>query len=918
MATLAGSGGSQLPLNCSHSVLLFVSPPDAGIRGRPLKTLAGFGRIEQQQRQQYDVTRGSSTREIRFKLTAFDLSVVSVAGVRHAVKGRWNLTVGLPGGQSEGPSATLLVDVTGAAGPGPDHAGVPPSLKSDDGAPPANTTCCVQFPIPGNETKAGCEAVGERLSWWTFSDIFQEHNISRVVREQGLPQTEFSSAYGLQTVSGVRKPGWRAFELAHQSGDKKVESVEISNSSGLESESSPFHAFATMDSSAPGLSSTMVFVSLWGNPYNRAPPHHDTPPHQVTANRTATINIVYDAVTGRSESTPPTTIWATRIDEQHAYPQAAWKAMGSPMKPSAAQLHALHAASELHPQQLPLGTRCRFGPGHNAPNPPGTCVTVTLELAPNMAVLLSFKKPTFGTSTETPAYKSDDVQIGAVITTPWIPPPVGSSDLLPFLRDTSRPKLAYSTWVGWYTSGGLNETVLLAQAEAMASKLRPHGWTHLLHDYGWANNLAGNDVYVDRYGRLYPSYERYPSTAVNCSTDCRPGCSTDCRDHTWGTWKPFVEQVHAKGLAFGVHLIHGIPKIAVTEKLQIYGTNLTADRLVSQPPCKTFIPDMLAINASAPGAQEYYDSVIGQWADQTIDFVYLDGVIQDCAPTAHCWLGEIALIADSMKRLGNGMHLFLSGDKPSGKGCSWDELSELAPYVRVGTDTIDSFGPAFGTPAYTDWLAGVRVGKETFEGSVEGGFSAYTRSIAGSIRPHHFPDMASMLIGKVHKNGGPSGPDYYIPSNESVLTQDEVVSYVSLVAMMRSTWWPAGVLSEMSAFELEMLTNDAVIRVTMMSTRTRQVPDALSRSFDGPGIIWTSDDVENASWKYVLLVNLHANKTMTTAVTFDQLGLLPSASCHVDDLWSGANETQITARVTTELRPRASRLLRLTCSREDQ
>ena len=44
------------------------------------------------------------------------------------------------------------------------------------------------------------------------------------------------------------------------------------------------------------------------------------------------------------------------------------------------------------------------------------------------------------------------------------------------------------------------------------------------------------------------------------------------------------------------------------------------------------------------------------------------------------------------------MHLFLSGDKPSFKGCSWDELSELAPYVRVGTDTCDSFGPKFGTP----------------------------------------------------------------------------------------------------------------------------------------------------------------------------------------------------------------------------
>ena len=53
---------------------------------------------------------------------------------------------------------------------------------------------------------------------------------------------------------------------------------------------------------------------------------------------------------------------------------------------------------------------------------------------------------------------------------------------MPFLHDTSRPKLAFSTWVGWYMGGGLNETSVFAQVEAMADKLRPHGWTHILHD----------------------------------------------------------------------------------------------------------------------------------------------------------------------------------------------------------------------------------------------------------------------------------------------------------------------------------------------------------------------------------------------------------------------------------------------------
>lgn len=39
-----------------------------------------------------------------------------------------------------------------------------------------------------------------------------------------------------------------------------------------------------------------------------------------------------------------------------------------------------------------------------------------------------------------------------------------------------------------------------------------------------------------------------------------------------GNWKPFVDQVHARGIAFGLHLMHGIPIEAVKRKLPIIGT----------------------------------------------------------------------------------------------------------------------------------------------------------------------------------------------------------------------------------------------------------------------------------------------------------------------------------------------------------
>lgn len=52
---------------------------------------------------------------------------------------------------------------------------------------------------------------------------------------------------------------------------------------------------------------------------------------------------------------------------------------------------------------------------------------------------------------------------------PWAPPPLDSPDLLASLRNTSRPRLAYSTYIGWYEDGGLNESTLELQVRANAS-----------------------------------------------------------------------------------------------------------------------------------------------------------------------------------------------------------------------------------------------------------------------------------------------------------------------------------------------------------------------------------------------------------------------------------------------------------------
>jgi len=53
----------------------------------------------------------------------------------------------------------------------------------------------------------------EMASYWAFSDIFEE---------QGQDPRPFHDGFGLNTVVGVPKPAYRAFQMLHEIGQDKV------------------------------------------------------------------------------------------------------------------------------------------------------------------------------------------------------------------------------------------------------------------------------------------------------------------------------------------------------------------------------------------------------------------------------------------------------------------------------------------------------------------------------------------------------------------------------------------------------------------------------------------------------------------------------------------------------------------------
>jgi xylan 1,4-beta-xylosidase len=62
------------------------------------------------------------------------------------------------------------------------------------------------------ETVRQCDGLVQDMSYWTFSDVFEEG---------GVVKTPFYGGFGLLAVGGIPKPAFNAFALLHQLGEER-------------------------------------------------------------------------------------------------------------------------------------------------------------------------------------------------------------------------------------------------------------------------------------------------------------------------------------------------------------------------------------------------------------------------------------------------------------------------------------------------------------------------------------------------------------------------------------------------------------------------------------------------------------------------------------------------------------------------
>ena len=149
-----------------------------------------------------------------------------------------------------------------------------------------------------------CDGLTEMMSYWSFSDVFEEQ---RVVK------TPFYGGYGLIAERNIPKAAYRVFELLHRLGDQRIP---------LDSE----NALVTQRKDGA------IVVALW----NYAEPDENT------STRTFRINVSGRRVTRyRMQS----------VDPDHGSAIKHWKAIGSPVSPTPLQIAELQKASALSPPE---------------------------------------------------------------------------------------------------------------------------------------------------------------------------------------------------------------------------------------------------------------------------------------------------------------------------------------------------------------------------------------------------------------------------------------------------------------------------------------------------------------------------------------------------------------------------------------
>ncbi len=423
------------------------------------------------------------------------------------------------------------------------------------------------------------------------------------------------------------------------------------------------------------------------------------------------------------------------------------------------------------------------------------------------------------------------------------------------------PPMGWNSWDAYGIS--VREAEIRANAQWMAAHLKQHGWQYVVVDMEWfvENPEAGDDpktvkLAMDANGRYLPAVNRFPSAADGAG------------------FRPLADYVHSLGLKFGIHMLRGIPMVAVEKNLPIAGSTWHAADAAKMEDTCPWNPDNYGVDASKPAAQTWYDAQAKLWASWGVDYVKIDCVSGNPWPAE-----EVAIIHKAVKDSGRPMVLSLS------PGQSYDNSKDLranANLWRVSNDVWDRWKREPGT----DYPEGLY---NQFDLAAE--WSGYGQ-------PNHWPDLDMLPLGRISIRSV-IGKD-----RQSAFTHDEQRTLMTLWAIFRSPLMMGGDLPSSDAWTQSLLTNDEVLRVDQHSIHSQVMAN------DAHQAIWMAEDADTHD-PYVAVFNLD-DQPRTLTLNWAELGLKKMRGGYQPfDLWAHTAGKPAAAKLDVSLAAHASALYRL-------
>ena len=439
--------------------------------------------------------------------------------------------------------------------------------------------------------------------------------------------------------------------------------------------------------------------------------------------------------------------------------------------------------------------------------------------------------------------------------------PAGAQQLPPRNQKLKAPTPPMG-WNNWDAYGEtINEAQVRANAEWMAQHLKQFGWQYVVIDEGWYVSNPGakpEDIKfsLDDNGRFIPVLDRFPS-AVNGAG-----------------FKPLADYVHSLGLKFGIHILRGIPREAVTRNLRVALSPYTAsEAAVTDDTCpwNTFMYGV----QDAPSGQAYYNSIFQLYASWGVDFVKVDCISDHPYKPA-----EIGMISYALWQTNRDIVLSLSpGPTALDKA---DEVSRSAEMWRIADDFWDHWGPL--PEKDKAWSQGVLAQ------------FGWTAKWAAFNQPGRWPDADMLPLGRIGPHPGDGGP----PRNTN-LTHDEQVTMMTLWSIFRSPLIMGGDLPSSDEWTTKLLTNPEVLAVDQHSKDHKPVISTES------AVVWTAAPEDGRGY-YVAVFNL-SDKEQTLTYDWTKLDL-PKSTYAVRDLWN-SQDLGKAATLKVRLRPHAAVLYRV-------